>query len=87
MPQRPPRHVPLHRVGTNTTVPHHGIPRASAAARGYDARWRRLARMQLARHPLCADPFGVHEGRGVTGAHVDHIVPRSAGGTDAFENL
>jgi 5-methylcytosine-specific restriction protein A len=29
----------------------------------------------LARHPLCADPFGVHGVRVVAATEVDHIVP------------
>ena len=41
------------------------------------------------RNPLCADPFGFHaaDGRIVVGEHVDHIVPRAAGGTDEWSNL
>lgn len=63
--------------------------RGTAAQRGYDAAWRRLRRMVLARHPLCADVYGVHaeHGETVLATDVDHIVPRSAGGTDTFENL
>ncbi|MCK6486449.1 MAG: HNH endonuclease [Phycisphaerae bacterium] len=87
MPRKPARHAPPHCVGKLARLRAHGLPRGSAAARGYGERWRRLARMQLMRQPLCADPFGVHEGRPVAGEHVDHIVPRRAGGTDTLENL
>lgn len=87
MPRKPARHAPPHRLGKRARLRAHGLPRGSAASRGYGQRWRRLARMQLMRQPLCADPFGVHAGRPVRGAHVDHIVPRQAGGTDALENL
>jgi len=45
--------------------------------------------MVLARNPLCADPIGYHavDGRIEIATHVDHVVPRSAGGTDAWSNL
>jgi len=63
--------------------------RGTAAQRGYGARWRRLRKMFLRAHPLCADPFGVHAERGelVQATEVDHIKPRSRGGTDAWDNL
>ena len=63
--------------------------RPSAAARGYGYRWQRLTRMFRRRHPMCADLFGIHaqEGCVVPGEHVDHIIPRSAGGTDECSNL
>lgn len=63
--------------------------RGSSAARGYGARWQKLRAMVLRRHPLCADPFGVHAERGeaVVATEVDHIVPLSRGGTNAMDNL
>jgi 5-methylcytosine-specific restriction protein A len=80
MPDRLARHKPQ-----ATPTPR----RASAHARGYGRRWDKLARWFKRRHPLCADPFGVHqaEGRVEFGEHVDHIVPRSRGGTDRASNL
>lgn len=60
--------------------------RGSAAARGYGYRWQKLRLMQLRRQPICADPFAIH-GTPVEATEVDHIVPRSRGGTDQFENL
>ena len=65
------------------------MQRGSASARGYDARWRQLRAMFLARHPLCADPFGVHQRDQVTvvATDVDHILPRRAGGADSYDNL
>ena len=60
--------------------------RGSAASRGYGANWRRLRRMFLRENPLCEDPYGAHAGP-VVATDVDHIVPRSKGGTDAWENL
>lgn len=61
--------------------------RKSSAARGYDASWQRLRKMILSRHPLCADPFGEHEGRPVPAQEVDHIVPLRKGGGNRSENL
>lgn len=61
--------------------------RGSSAQRGYDYRWQRLRRMQLARYPLCADPDQVHAGQPVPAEEVDHIIPLSKGGTHAFDNL
>lgn len=63
--------------------------RGTAAQRGYDARWRRLRKMYLAAHPLCADPYGAHAERGelVAATEVDHIIPKKRGGSDTEENL
>jgi len=63
--------------------------RGSAASRGYDAQWRRLRKMHLAKYPLCSDWFGVHakENRLVEGTEVDHIIPKRQGGTDDGSNL
>jgi len=63
--------------------------RGTAAQRGYDARWRRLRKMHLAAHPLCADPYGAHAAQGelVAATEVDHIVPKRQGGSDAEKNL
>lgn len=53
-------------------------PRASAAARGYDARWRKVRKRYLARNPVCED---CQEQGDVTVADmVDHIIPLRAGG-------
>lgn len=67
-------------------IKHHG-QRPSPSRRGYDRHWQRVRRRQLMRHPLCADPFGEHDGRVVAGEVVDHIVPLSKGGTNDEENL
>lgn len=61
--------------------------RPSSAARGYGHRWRRLRRLQLARQPLCADPFGAHDGAPVLATDVDHIQARRQGGRDRMDNL
>jgi 5-methylcytosine-specific restriction protein A len=56
--------------------------RPSASAQGYDRRWRKRARIKLARdpwceHPRCHDPAN----------EVDHIVSKRQGGTDEWSNL
>ena len=79
MPMKPPTFNPF----PKTTAP----SRASAHRRGYGRRWEKLARCYLAQHPLCVDPFGDHAGRVVPAECVDHIVPRSRGGTDDLPNL
>lgn len=65
------------------------MERGSAARRGYDARWRRLRDMLLATHPICCDPYGMHQRCGVIelATDVDHIIPRRAGGSDSYDNL
>jgi 5-methylcytosine-specific restriction protein A len=59
--------------------------RGSAAARGYDARWRRLRARYLRRHPLCVECQRFEHTMLAT--DVDHIRPRSAGGSDEESNL
>lgn len=50
--------------------------RPSAAARGYDRRWRDEQRPLVLRdQPLCADPYGRHGERPEMATEVDHIVP------------
>ncbi|MBE7508498.1 MAG: HNH endonuclease [Planctomycetia bacterium] len=87
MPTRPTRHRSIDlakRLGTKSLKT---MERPSASARGYGRRWQRLAKMFLANNPLCVDPFGVHGKWPVVAMHVDHIVPRSTGGTDEWDNL
>jgi 5-methylcytosine-specific restriction protein A len=47
--------------------------RGSAASRGYDAAWQRLAAAHKRKHPLCADCL--KQGRVTAVEEVDHIVP------------
>jgi 5-methylcytosine-specific restriction protein A len=85
-PLRPcafPRCRTLVRDGTYCAA--HAAPatddRPSAAARGYGHRWRKLRSVILRRDPICRAC-----GRAAS-TDVDHVVPRSAGGTDEAENL
>src|SRR3990170_3736360 len=61
--------------------------RGSSAEREYGSRWRRLRAIYLRANPVCVDPFGVHGAEVVAATEVDHRVPKSRGGTDAWENL
>ena len=54
--------------------------RPSAAARGYDRKWRRIRAQFLKKHPECVEC-------GQPATDVDHIVPRAAGGSDQWSNL
>ena len=56
--------------------------RGSASKRGYGVNWRKLRRIVLRESPICSV-----EGCGQPASLVDHIVPRSQGGGDLFENL
>jgi 5-methylcytosine-specific restriction protein A len=96
MPRRPPRpcahpgcarlceggRCELHRLprGRSSTPGWAGV-RGSAASRGYGAAWRELRRQVLARDPVCREC-----GRRVS-VTVDHVTPKSLGGTDDPSNL
>lgn len=54
---------------------------ATASARGYGRRWRKIRLMVLARDPVCVI---CHR---AASTDADHIVPRAEGGTDALGNL
>jgi 5-methylcytosine-specific restriction protein A len=56
--------------------------RGGSSARGYGARWRKLRRIVLAKHPFCQAP-----GCTAPATEVDHIVPRVRGGDDREANL
>ena len=49
--------------------------RRSSTQRGYGARWQASSKAWLAKHPFCADPFGVHGDNAVPATEADHIVP------------
>ena len=60
--------------------------RGSSAERGYGAAWRKLRTQVLARDGgLCR--LCLANGRVTAAAHVDHIVPRSVGGSDELPNF
>ena len=59
--------------------------RGSAAARGYDARWRKLRLMVLSGEPLCRVCRA--DGRVTAATLVDHVTPKSQGGSDHPTNL
>ena len=87
MPTRPTRHSSIDQAKRLGAKSLKAMDRPSASARGYDRRWQKNAKVYLASNPLCADPFGVHGKWPVMARHVDHVVPRSAGGTDDWNNL
>lgn len=60
-------------------------PRESPTARGYGRRWEKLRRMALARDLVCQ--IGILCGGTARATEVDHIVPKSKGGTDSLDNL
>ena len=69
MPLRQTIHKPLNRVGR--------LDRYKKPDPFYVSdRWRRLRRMVLAKHPICADPFNRHVQGSILAVDVDHKVPR-----------
>lgn len=72
-----PRHPRPPRVDTRPT----------AAQRGYGWDWKTKVRdPYLVAHPWCVDPYKQH-GTQVPAVVVDHILPRTQGGTDEWSNL
>lgn len=61
--------------------------RGTSAERGYGAQWRKLRDMFLREHPLCECEECRRLGRVRAATDVDHIIPRSQGGTDDRANL
>jgi 5-methylcytosine-specific restriction enzyme A len=60
--------------------------RGSAASRGYGHGWSTKIRPRiLRRDPICRDPF--ETGCMDPSEHVDHVIPKDAGGTDHDVNL
>jgi 5-methylcytosine-specific restriction protein A len=49
--------------------------RATAAQRGYGARWQKTSRAYLLAHPIAVDYFGTHGDRVYAAVVVDHIIP------------
>jgi 5-methylcytosine-specific restriction protein A len=59
--------------------------RGTTTARGYGSEWRKLRAQVIAASPACA--ICGHTGSKDNPLSVDHILPRSQGGTDALSNL
>jgi 5-methylcytosine-specific restriction protein A len=59
--------------------------RVSSARRGYGWRWQQVRLDHLRREPLCRTCHA--QGRLIPGEHVDHIIPKSEGGSDDERNL
>jgi 5-methylcytosine-specific restriction enzyme A len=89
MPSAPPR--PCAEPGCPQLVAFGRCPRhrreskPSAAARGYGWRWWERRARVLREEPYCGRCRD--EGRVRFSAEVDHIIPKSRGGSDARENL
>jgi 5-methylcytosine-specific restriction enzyme A len=59
--------------------------RGKTAARGYNARWRRLVELAIRAHPYCVDcPHTGSPDNPLTG---DHIIPRANGGPNTLDNI
>lgn len=79
MPHKAPR---LGQKPTRSRRPDERLP---ASARGYGHRWTKLRAQVLASQPLCVRCL--LDDRAVPAIDVDHIVPKSRGGEDAYSNL
>lgn len=59
--------------------------RGTSAERGYGHAWRKLRAHILSIEPLCRSCAA--RGRVAAGSEVDHVTPKSKGGTDDVSNL
>lgn len=75
-PQRKP--CPVH--GKRHQAPRQA-PRPSAAAQGYGSEWRKRRAAYLKMYPQCNAP-----GCFAPATEVDHIIPKSRGGSDSESN-
>lgn len=80
MPRRPPTHTQRMRARERTLFDRSRPrdTRPSAAARGYDASWRKFRKAFLQEHPLCAECLegdAFTPGRPVPATVVDHVTP------------
>lgn len=84
MPTAPPRHRPAGQRATKRAPDN----RPSAAKRGYDAPWRKRRLAIYVRDGGKCQAQGCGRIIGKKGEwHIDHITPRSAGGTEDDSNL
>lgn len=74
----PQRAVRRGRCATHQVV--RSDDRPSAAARGYDRKWRRIRAQYLRKHPRCVVC-------GADATEVDHVVSLARGGTHQWSNL
>jgi len=79
---RPDRYCAVHRKEKRAAIDR---GRLSPSKRGYGWAWQRLRSHVLLMEPLCRE-CGAH-GRVVAATDVDHITPKSQGGTDDLSNL
>src|SRR5688572_16764810 len=78
MPNKPPSYRP---PGSRPS----GTQQLKTTQRGYGWRWQQLRERVLIEEPLCSECR--KEGVVCAAEHVDHIVPKSQGGTDDRSNL
>lgn len=60
--------------------------KTSPASRGYGSRWQKLRSVIMARDKHLCQPC-LSKGRPTPATQVDHIIPKSKGGTDDSDNL
>jgi 5-methylcytosine-specific restriction protein A len=60
--------------------------RGGSTARGYDIQWQKLRALKLRDEPLCRICKEVR-GLIVAADSVDHLIPKTKGGSDNWENL
>lgn len=82
MPIRPPIHRPL---GHSAKTGAWSTTTTSRHERGYGNAWRDLRLLVLAEEPLCRACRA--DGRVTAATEVDHVVPKSRGGTDERSNV
>ncbi len=76
---------PGSRCPTCTTTRERARLRPTTTQRGYGAAWQRLSAQVIAWFGRCVDCG--HQGSEDNPLTADHIVPKSRGGTDAWDNL
>lgn len=83
MPNRPPIHNPRRRWIEQRQHEAERL-RLPPSQRGYDRHWRKLRVLILQRDHYICQNCGTPAG---ASAHVDHIIPLSAGGENTDDNL
>ncbi len=75
------------RIAKGSKTKEYDRNRGSSTKRGYGKQWRKLRDAFINENPLCNDLFEKHRGLPYMGEEVDHIIPKSQGGTDDWDNL